>query len=360
MRLFRPPIFQHRTVIPNPWIAQIEFRRPFQFIRRFVKFFLRDVVPGDCPASGCVVFRIVGKLLQFLQCLLAPLRNARHHIADYGPRLCVGGWSHGYADLIFAERRGQMIRLRDIGIGRFDVRLFRSIHRDSQIAQRAKMRLDCLLQRRWRQIKSLHDRLVDRDFLIQHQIEIHPRLRQLIFIDQVMDRHPRLRVVQRVMRSFPGTRAVVLHGEQIDHVEPYRRAHQLCQRLRSIGVARQIFERVFIPLGRHFRIASNIHALVVHPQGAEVFRESFVEPALRRRIVVVHQIMRQRVRNRPPRVRLKKIQHDIDSIAPRHIKPFRHILFCRSYQTEIFVALQRNHGDGQRHFQLAPHQLLSK
>ena len=81
---------------------------------------------------------------------------------------------------------------------------------------------------------------------------------------------------------------------------------------------------------RQFRIAADIHAFVVDAQGTEIFREAFVEPALRGRIVVVHKIVRQRMRDRAPGIGFEQIQDNVDAVARRNDKSLLHILFRRS------------------------------
>ena len=187
--------------------------------------------------------------------------------------------------------------------------------------------------------------------LVLHQIKVSSRLRHLVLIHQIVNDHPRLRVIKGMVRPLAGSRPVVLHSEQVHHRQPHWRTHQLRQRLWSIRVPPQLVEDVLVPLRRQFRVASNVD-LLADLDRAEIFREAFVKPARRRRIVVIHKIVGQRMRHRPPRFSLKQIQDDINAIRPRHIESACEALFCRSNQTVLLVVLERDHGDRHRHFQL--------
>ena len=84
-----------------------------------------------------------------------------------------------------------------------------------------------------------------------------------------------------------------------------------------------------MPLRLKLRIASNLH-LFADVYRPKIFGQPFVEPPLRRGVVEIQKIMRQRMRHRLPWIRFKQIQDDIDPIRARHIKPSRHRLFCHS------------------------------
>ena len=141
-------------------------------------------------ASGFVVFRIFGELLQLVHSLIASLWNTRHHVADHRLGFRVENRRHRHTDFVGTKRCRQMIRLRDIGL--FE-RLLGTIHRDTQAAQRMEVRFDRFLERRGRKIESLHNRFVDGNFLVQHQIEVNAGFRKSVLVDQVMHNHPRLR-----------------------------------------------------------------------------------------------------------------------------------------------------------------------
>jgi len=119
----------------------------------------------------------------------------------------------------------------------------------------------------------------------------------------------------------------MLHREQVCHREPHRRTQQLRQRLWLLRVPPHFIEDVLMPLRLKLRIASNLH-LFADVYRPKIFGQPFVEPPLRRGVVEIQKIMRQRMRHRLPWIRFKQIQDDIDPIRARHINPAAMLCFA--------------------------------
>ena len=205
-----------------------------------------DVVPGKNAMRGFVSFRVGREALQINQTLIVMLGDAQQHIVNRSLRFLILDWIDGNSDVIRMKRNREMIGL--LNVDRVFDRLLRLVERNAQVAQRSEIFLHCVFHLRGRHIECLDHRLIHRQLLIDHQVEESPCLGHLVLVNQIVDDHPGLRVIERVMRALARTRLVVFHGEQVLHRQPYRRTHQLRQRLRDVRVAPHKIEDVFVPL----------------------------------------------------------------------------------------------------------------
>src|SRR5260370_35471778 len=150
--------------------------------------------------------------------------------------------------------------------------------------------------------------------LVLHQIEVSPRLWQLIFVQKIMNQNPRLRIKQRVVRSFLPIHHPILHSEQVGKRQPDWIAQNLSERLQPIGLG-LIPEKVSLVSRVELGIAAYLRLFRRQIKGSEVFGKAFIKPRLGRWIVVIQQIVRKLVLDCPPADAFNQTQYETDAVV---------------------------------------------
>ena len=121
------------------------------------------------------------------------------------------------------------------------------------------------------------------------------------------------------MGAFIASVGIMLHREEVGKRHPRCNAKQVGKRFGCAGVA-LIHEQVPAFGCAESGIAADFDLLIIEPNGSEVFCESFVKPALRRRIVVAQKHQGEVMRHRPPGFRFEDIQNHEILVVPAHEK----------------------------------------
>ena len=147
----------------------------------------------------------------------------------------------------------------------------------------------------------------------------------------------------------------MLHGEQVRQRKPYLPAEKLSKRLRWITHVLLVSQQVFGEPGVQFGIAANFDMLIVEPDRTEIFGETFVEPSLHGRIVVIQQQVREVVSHRAPGFFFEQVQNDEVLVIAGQEKPGHADWLTLMQRRTLVVRLVVLEGEnGQRHRLVEP------